>query len=42
MHLPLKILCELGGWKSHETVVECYQHPDEQQLRDALKTRKRA
>ena len=42
MHLPLKILCELGGWKSHETVLECYQHPDEQQLREALKTRKRA
>lgn len=42
MHLPLKVVCELGGWRNHRTVVECYQHPDEQQLREALKTRKRA
>ena len=42
MHVPLKVLCQLGGWKSHETVVECYQHPDEEQLREALNARKRA
>lgn len=42
MHKPLKVLCELGGWKTHETVVECYQHADEEQLREALKDRRRA
>jgi len=24
----LKVLCELGGWKSPKTVLECYQQPD--------------
>ena len=24
----LKVLCELGGWKSPKTVLECYQHAD--------------
>jgi integrase len=42
MHKPLKILCDLGGWKTHRTVVECYQHPDEGQLREALQDRRRA
>jgi hypothetical protein len=28
MHLPLKLLCTLGGWKSPQTVLECYQHPE--------------
>jgi integrase len=42
MHKPLKVLCQLGGWKTHETVVECYQHADEEQLREALEDRRRA
>ena len=25
MELPLKVLCELGGWKSPQTVLRCYQ-----------------
>ena len=24
----LKVLCELGGWKSPKTVLECYQQAD--------------
>ncbi|MDE0357060.1 MAG: site-specific integrase [Gammaproteobacteria bacterium] len=41
MDLPLKVLCELGGWKSAHTVLRCYQRPDEAQLRDALERRRR-
>ncbi len=29
MDLPLKVLCELGGWKSPQTVLRCYQQADE-------------
>ena len=25
MDLPLKVLCDLGGWKTAETVLQCYQ-----------------
>ena len=32
----LKVLCELGGWKEARTVLQCYQHADEGQLRKAL------
>jgi len=42
MHVPLKALCELGGWKSAQTVLTCYQHPDQEQLREALLDRRRA
>ena len=42
MHQPLRVLCELGGWKDVETVLTCYQHPDEGELREALAARKRA
>ncbi len=42
MHVPLKALCELGGWKSAQTVLTCYQHPDQEQLRDALLDRRSA
>ena len=42
MHKPLNVLCDLGGWKTHQTVVECYQHTDEAQLREALEDRRRA
>ena len=36
MDLPLKVLCELGGWKTPQTVLQCYQRPDEDRLRKAL------
>lgn len=42
MHMPLKVLCDLGGWKTERTVFECYQHTDEDQLREALGGRKKA
>ena len=35
MDLPLKVLCELGGWKDAQTVLRCYQQADEVQLRKA-------
>ena len=41
MDLPLKVLCELGGWKEAQTVLRCYQQADEVQLRKALETRRR-
>ena len=39
-HTPLKTLCELGGWKSHVTVLTCYQHADERDMRAALANRR--
>ena len=36
MDLPLKVLCDLGGWKTAETVLQCYQRPDEDRLRSAI------
>ena len=39
---PLKVLCDLGGWKEARTVLQCYQHTDEVQLRTALEARRRA
>ncbi len=41
MDLPLKVLCELGGWKAAKTVLRCYQQPDEAQLRQAIQSRRR-
>ena len=41
MDQPLKVLCELGGWKTAETVLQCYQRADEAQLRKALDSRSR-
>ena len=41
MDLPLKVLCELGGWKAAKTVLRCYQQPDEAQLREAIRSRRR-
>ncbi len=40
MDLPLKVLCDLGGWKNAHTVLRCYQRADEGQLRKALETRR--
>ena len=42
MDQPLKVLCELGGWKTAKTVLQCYQRPDAGQLRKALEDRRRA
>ena len=41
MDLPLKVLCELGGWRDAQTVLRCYQRPDAGQLRTALEGRPR-
>ena len=41
MDTPLKVLCELGGWKDAQTVLRCYQRPDAGQLRTALEGRAR-
>ena len=41
MDQPLKVLCELGGWKTAKTVLQCYQRADEAQLRKALECRRR-
>ncbi|WP_420617235.1 tyrosine-type recombinase/integrase [Candidatus Palauibacter sp.] len=41
MALPLKVLCELGGWKEAQTVLRCYQQADAGQLRKALESRPR-
>ena len=41
MDEPLKVLCELGGWKTAKTVLQCYQKADEAQLRAALANRQR-
>jgi hypothetical protein len=32
---PLKDLCHLGGWKNHNTVVSCYQKPEQEPMRAA-------
>ena len=41
MDQPLKVLCELGGWKEAQTVLRCYQQADEVQLRKALESRRK-
>lgn len=40
-HVPLRDLCALGGWKSAQTVLACYQQPDPVTMRRALATRQR-
>lgn len=39
-HTPLKDLCHLGGWKEPQTVLKCYQQPDESTMRQALEGRR--
>ena len=34
--LPLKDLCEAGGWKDPQTILRCYQQADEGLIRNAL------
>ena len=40
MDQPLKVLCELGGWRTAQTVLQCYQRPDEDRLKKALAERR--
>ena len=42
MDLPLKVLCDLGGCKTAQTVLQCYQRPDEERLRKALEAYRKA
>lgn len=39
---PLKVLADLGGWKSTQTIIQCYQHPSQDRLKEALNARRRA
>lgn len=39
-HLPLRDLAYLGGWKEPKTLLQCYQQPDEELMREALQTRR--
>jgi integrase len=39
---PLKLLCELGGWKCSQTVLKCYQSAGKAQKRQALQRRQQA
>ena len=41
MDQPLKVLCELGGWKNAQTVLDCYQRADDNRLRKAIQRRAR-
>ena len=41
MNQPLKVFCELGGWKTAQTVLQCYQRADQDRLRKALEDRRR-
>lgn len=40
-HAPLKDRCYLGGWKDPQTLLKCYQRPDEATMREALASRGR-
>ena len=37
---PLKDLCILGGWRSPQTILACYQQPDTTTQRRALEARR--
>ena len=37
--IPLKDLMDLGGWRDHRTILQCYQHPDMDSMRNALEGR---
>ena len=41
MDQPLKVLCELGGWRTAQTVLQCYQKANEERLKKALDERPR-
>jgi hypothetical protein len=37
MDEPLKVLADLGGWKSTQTIVECYQRPDPDRVEEGAR-----
>ena len=39
MQLPLRDLCDAGGWKDAQTILKCYQQPDEDLIRGVLDAR---
>jgi site-specific recombinase XerD len=39
---PLKVVCALGGWRDHNTILKCYAQADEKSMRTALENRSRA
>ena len=39
-NMPLKDLSDLGGWKNAETILKCYQWPDTETQREALRSRR--
>ena len=41
MDLPLKVLCELGGWKDAQTVLRCYQQATRCSSGAAIESRRR-
>jgi len=38
--IALADLRDLGGWKDHNTILRCYQRPDEERMREALANRR--
>ena len=38
--IALADLRDLGGWKDHNTILRCYQRPDEERMRAALASRR--
>jgi integrase len=38
-HTPMPDLQSLGGWRDHNTILKCYQRPDEVTMRGALSKR---
>ena len=39
IQLPLRDLCDAGGWKDAQTILKCYQQPDEDLIRGVLDAR---
>lgn len=39
-HIPLRDLCDLGGWKDLNTIFKCYQRPNEDSMRQAQASRR--
>ena len=37
----LKVLCELGGWRTTQPVRQCYQRTDEDRIRKALERQRK-
>lgn len=39
MHEPAKVVSMLGGWKDIDTLLTCYQQPDQEAMRAVLARR---